>query len=292
MSDIVLGDITIQRIVESQASFFEAKSFFPALTGEMIAENLDWMAPTYMDAASGNLHLTIQSYVVRTPTHTILVDSCVGNDKQRPTRPEWHETKSAAFMEGLAGIGLGVDDIDVVMCTHLHVDHVGWNTRLENGRWVPTFPKAEYLFSGIELGFWEKRFAADAASAPWIGDSVLPILEAKRERLVTSEDAIGDLVRLVPTPGHTIDQFAVLAGKPGADALILGDMIHSPLQARYPELGMRADYSQAQAGETRRKIFGCYCETATLMCTGHFPLPSTGRMARWGDGFRFVADAP
>jgi glyoxylase-like metal-dependent hydrolase (beta-lactamase superfamily II) len=293
MTDLIsLGEVTIQRVVESEASFFKAQTFFPDLTEEMLAENLGWMAPVYMDAATGNLNLTIQSYVVRTPSHTILVDSCVGNDKERPGRPAWHRQKSDAWMRNLAAIGLGVEDIDVVMCTHLHVDHVGWNTRLEDGRWVPTFPKAEYLFSAVELAHWQARFAADAAAAPWIGDSVLPILEAKRERLVTSEDAVGDLVRLVPTPGHTIDHFSVLAGTPGRDALITGDMIHSPIQARYPELGMLADYDRAQAGATRRKIFGCFCDTATLMCTAHFPLPSIGRVAAWGDGFRFVADAP
>jgi glyoxylase-like metal-dependent hydrolase (beta-lactamase superfamily II) len=120
----------------------------------------------------------------------------------------------------------------------------------------------------------------------------LPILQAKRERLITSEDAINDAVRLIPTPGHTIDHFSVLVGAAGHDALITGDMIHSPIQARYPELGMRADYDSTQAGATRRSVFGCYCDTSTLICTAHFPLPSTGRVTRWGEGFRLMADAP
>jgi glyoxylase-like metal-dependent hydrolase (beta-lactamase superfamily II) len=292
MSDVIrLGDITIQRVVEGAAGFFAAQSFFPALTAEMMEANRDWMQPTYLDAA-GNLQLCVQSYVVRTPEHTILVDSCVGNDKERPSRPEWHRMKSDAWMRNLAALGLGVDDIDVVMCTHLHVDHVGWNTRLQDGRWVPTFPRAEYLFSAVELAHWQQRFAADAAAAPWIGDSVLPILEAKRERLVTSEDAINDRIRLLPTPGHTIDHFSVLVGEAGADALITGDMIHSPLQARYPDLSMRADYDQAQAGRTRRSVFARCCEANTLLCTAHFPLPSIGRLTPWDDGFRFVADVP
>jgi glyoxylase-like metal-dependent hydrolase (beta-lactamase superfamily II) len=288
---IFLGEITIQRVVESETALFDARGFFPALTSELLDENRGWMAPTYLDAA-GALKLCIQSYVVRTPHHTILVDSCVGNDKPRPNRADWHMQKSDAWMRNLAAIGLGVEDIDVVMCTHLHVDHVGWNTRLENGSWVPTFPKAEYLFSAVELEHWQERFAKDPLAAPWIGDSVLPILEAKRERLVTSEDAIGDSVRLIPTPGHTIDHFSVLVGEAGKDALITGDMIHSPIQARYPELGMRADYDVVQGGATRRKIFGCYCDTSTLICTAHFPLPSTGRITRWGEGFRLMADVP
>lgn len=284
--------MSIQQVVETPTALFNARSFFPAVTEAMLAENMDWMAPTFMDAATGDLKLAIQSYVVRTASHTILVDTCVGNDKERPNRADWHRTTSDTWMRNLAAIGLRVEDIDVVMCTHLHVDHVGWNTRLENGRWVPTFPNAEYLFSAVELAHWQARHAADAGASPWIGDSVIPILEAKRERLVTSEHMVGDSVRLVPTPGHTIDHFAVLVGAEGEDALILGDMIHSPLQARYPELGMRADFDSAQAGRTRRAVFSRCCETGTLLCTAHFPLPSTGRVARWGEGFRFVADAP
>ncbi len=292
MPDIIsLGDITIQRIVEQETALFGAQGFLPTLSDDVLAENRNWMQPTYLDAAD-NLKLCIQSYVVRTPHHTILVDSCIGNDKPRPNRPDWHMQKSDTWMRNLAGIGLTVADIDVVMCTHLHVDHVGWNTRLDNGAWVPTFPNAEYLFSAIELEHWQARHAKDPLASPWIGDSVLPILDAKRERLVTSEDAIGDSVRLIPTPGHTIDHFSVLVGAAGQDALITGDMIHSPLQARYPELGMRADYDQVQGGATRRKIFSCYCDTSTLICTAHFPLPSMGRVTKWGEGFRLMADVP
>jgi glyoxylase-like metal-dependent hydrolase (beta-lactamase superfamily II) len=144
------------------------------------------------------------------------------------------------------------------MCTHLHVDHVGWNTRLENGRWVPTFPKARYLFAERELAFWTQKHKEDAAAWPWIGDSVLPIVEAKRADIVKSDHALNDLVQLIPTPGHTIDHFSVHVGKPGADAVITGDMIHSPIQARYPDLGMRADYDSKLAGNR-----GARCSAAS-----------------------------
>jgi glyoxylase-like metal-dependent hydrolase (beta-lactamase superfamily II) len=175
------------------------------------------------------------------------------------------------------------------MCTHLHPDHVGWNTRLDNGRWVPTFPKARYLFSDRELAHWTQKEKADPAGHPWITDSVLPIVAANRVELVKSDHELNELVRLIPTPGHTIDHFSVHVGRAGADALIAGDMIHSPLQARYPELGMRADHDSVQAGESRRKVFGRFCDTATLLCTVHFPSPSMGRIARWDDGFRLVS---
>ena len=286
---IKLGNLTIHQVVESQMPMFAVHEFFPTLAKEVLEENRAWLEPTYLDPATGKVVLCFQSYVVQTPQHNILVDSCVGNHKPRPMRPFWHMTTSDRWEKGLAATGLGVGDIDYVMCTHLHVDHVGWNTRLDNGRWVPTFPKAKYLFADRELAYWTQQHEKDPASLPWITDSVLPIVAAKRVEMVKSDHALNDLVKLIPTPGHTIDHFSVHVGKPGGDALITGDMIHSPLQARYPELGMRADYDSKQAGESRRKVFGRFCDTSTLMCMAHFPSPSTGRIARWGDGFKFVS---
>ncbi len=230
----------------------------------------------------------MQSYLVRTPHHTILVDTCVGNHKPRPARPAWHMRTSEQYERNLAATGLGLGDIDYVMCTHLHPDHVGWNTRLSDGRWVPTFPKARYLFADRELAHWTAKQKEQPDAHPHITDSVLPIVEAKRADVVRSDHALDNLVQLVPSPGHTIDHFSVQVGKAGQDALLTGDMIHSPLQARYPELGMRADYDSKQAGESRRRLFERFCDTATLMCTAHFPSPSTGRVKRWEDGFKVV----
>jgi glyoxylase-like metal-dependent hydrolase (beta-lactamase superfamily II) len=288
-SPIKLGPITIHRIVEQEMPFYDALEFFPSLTKEVLEENRSWLQPTCFDPATGKVVLCFQSYVVKTPQHTILVDTCIGNDKPRPMRPNWHQMKSDRFEKGLAAIGLGFGDIDFVMCTHLHIDHVGWNTRLDNGRWVPTFPKARYLFAERELAFWTEKEEGDPASWPWITDSVLPIVAAKRAEVVKSDHTLNDMVQLVPTPGHTIDHFSVHVGKPGQDAFLTGDMVHSPLQARYPDLGMRADFDAKQGGETRRKIFGRFCDTPTLMCTAHFPSPSTGKLTRWGDGFKLVA---
>jgi glyoxylase-like metal-dependent hydrolase (beta-lactamase superfamily II) len=284
---IQIGSTVIHRIVEQEGPFFEALKFFPTLTKELYEENRAWLQPKFFDAAD-KLMLCIQSYLVQTPHHNILIDSCVGNDKPRPTRPFWNMMNSDRFEKGLAATGVGVGDIDFVMCTHLHTDHVGWNTRLENGRWVPTFPKARYVFADRELAFWTKRQKDDPAACPWVEDSVLPIVAANRVDIVKSAHAFNDLVTLIPTPGHTIDHYSVQVGKAGADAIITGDMIHSPLQARYPELGMMADYDSKQAGVSRRELFGRFCDTSTLMCTAHFPTPSTGRVARWRDAFDFV----
>ena len=117
---------------------------------------------------------------------------------------------------------------------------------------------------------------------------MLPIVAAKRAEVVKSDHRLNDLVQLVPSPGHTIDHFSVHVGKAGQDAFLTGDMIHSPIQGRYPDLGMRADHDSKQAGQTRRELFGRFCDTSTLMCMAHFPSPSTARVSRWGDGFKFV----
>ena len=166
---------------------------------------------------------------------------------------------------------------------------MGWNTRLENGRWVPTFPKAKYVIADRELAHWTQKEKEDPAAVPWITDSVLPIVEAKQAQIVKSDFALEESVQFIPTPGHTIDHYSVLVGRPGRDALITGDMIHSAIQGRYPGLGMRADYDSKQAGETRRKVFDRFCEEPTLLCVTHFPSPSTGRVRRWGEGYKFVA---
>jgi len=283
-----VGDLTIHRVIESEAPLFDPLTFFPTLTRELLEENRPWLEPAYIDPASGQLMLCIQSYIVRTKHHNILIDSCVGNHKERTNYPFWNRMESDRYERNLAATGLTVNDIDYCMCTHMHVDHVGWNTRLENGRWVPTFPKAKYVFADRELAFWTEKERTDPGKQPWIADSVLPIVASGRQEVVTSHHELSDVVKLIPTPGHTIDHYSVHVGKLGADAVIGGDMIHSPIQARYPELCMRADYDRQQGGETRRALFGRLCDTSTLLCTGHFPSPSKGRLTRWGEGFRFT----
>ena len=230
------------------------------------------------------LLFSFQAYLVRTPHHTILVDSCIGNDKNVPSRPEWNQKRDDKFMHALAATGYGIDDIDFVMCTHLHVDHVGWNTRLQDGRWIPTFPKARYLFSKQEYDFWAERHAG--APLPYFSDSVLPVVEAGKVEFVSDDHALDDHVRLKPTPGHTPHHVAVAFGLNRDDAIMTGDMFHSPLQLRYPELSPRFDVDMTQSAKTRRDFLERYCDADTLCCTAHFPSPSVGRIRRWDGGFR------
>ena len=195
-----VDDMTIHRIVEQEQGFTPVLEFLPGLSRELLDENRPWMEPAALDPATDKLVLCFQSYVVQTPHHTVLVDSCIGNDKIRPTREAWNKKTDDHYMHALAAAGVSVDDIDYVMCTHLHADHVGWNTRLNNGRWVPTFPNARYLFSRKEYDYWSEEHAKNHIDA--IADSVLPIVEAKRADLVNSEYALDDHVRLTPTPGY------------------------------------------------------------------------------------------
>jgi glyoxylase-like metal-dependent hydrolase (beta-lactamase superfamily II) len=275
-----VADRTIHRIIEQELPLAKALDMLPGLTPEVLAENRSWIRPWSLNEQDEFL-LTIQSYVVRTPHHTILIDSCVGNDKDLPTRPFWNRRSGNDYMEKLAAQGLTVEDIDFVMCTHLHVDHVGWNTKLLDGRWVPTFPNARYVFGQVECAHWEAMNVHTPSTI--FTESVLPVVEAKRADLVGNDYQLGDHVRLLPTPGHTPGHLAIQLGKGKDEIVMSGDL---PLQARYPELSIKFDADQAASAVTRRSFLERYCDTPTLCCTAHFPSPSAGRITRWGDGFR------
>jgi len=282
-----VGDLTIHRIIEQETSFLPALEMFPDLTAERLAENRGWMRDAKALDREDTLILCFQSYVIETPHHTILVDTCIGNDKQRPTRAKWHMKTDDTYLGGLKAAGFSVADIDFVMCTHLHPDHVGWNTRLENGRWVPTFPKARYVFGSTEFEHWTAQNAK--AAVPAFVDSVLPVVEANRCEVVKNDFTIGDHARIVPTPGHTPGHVAFAFGKTGDRAVFSGDLMHTPLQTLFPELSPKFDVDPAQAATTRRNFLERYCDTDTICCTAHFPSPSTGKIRRKGNGFSCVA---
>jgi glyoxylase-like metal-dependent hydrolase (beta-lactamase superfamily II) len=278
-----VGDLTIHRIIEQETTFLPALDMLPGLTPEVLAENRAWMRESKALDAQDTLILCFQSYVIKTPHHTILVDSCIGNDKPRPQRPKWNMKTDDAYLRGLSSAGFSPDDIDFVMCTHLHVDHVGWNTRMENGRWVPTFPKARYVFGKQEFDYWTEQNAK--APVPPFVDSVLPVVEAKRHEVVGNDHQIGDHVRILPTPGHTPGHVAFTFGRGKDDAVFSGDLMHSPIQTLYPEMSVKFDVDPAAAATTRRSFLERYCDTDTLCCTAHFPSPSVGKIKRKGSGF-------
>jgi glyoxylase-like metal-dependent hydrolase (beta-lactamase superfamily II) len=278
-----VGDLTIHRIIEQETKFLQAQDMLPDLTPDMLAENRAWMKQAGAIDDTDTLILCFQSYIVKTPHHTVLIDSCIGNDKPRSTRPHWNMKTDDAYMRTLAASGFSVADIDFVMCTHLHVDHVGWNTRLDNGRWVPTFPKARYVFAKTEYDYWVDMNAK--AEVPPFVDSVLPVVEAKKADIVAHDFVLGDHARILPTPGHTPGHVAFTFGRGKDDVVFAGDLMHTPLQTRYPELSPKFDVDPKLAAATRRNFLQRYCDTDTLCCTAHFPSPSAGKIRRKGNGF-------
>jgi glyoxylase-like metal-dependent hydrolase (beta-lactamase superfamily II) len=284
-----VDDMTIHRIVEYQAGMVPALTMFPNLTADTLAAHRTWLEQIGALLPDQRIVLCFQSYLIRTPEGNVLVDTCIGNDKERDTRPHWHRKRDGAYLGGLASAGVTPEQIDFVMCTHMHVDHVGWNTRLADGRWVPTFPNARYVFSARELEYWCARNEQEPVQH--LVDSVLPVIAAEQALLVDNTFECNEHIRLRPTPGHTIDHVAVAAGRGRDAAVMTGDLIHSPLQLRHPELQMLRDFDPHQASETRRDFLERYCDTDTLCCTAHFPTPSAGYLRHRRDavGFELVA---
>jgi glyoxylase-like metal-dependent hydrolase (beta-lactamase superfamily II) len=280
-----IGQIVIQRIVESICTAFEPLSFFPETTPDDWARHRTWMEPRALDPVSGNLVLPIQAFLVRTRRHTILIDTCVGHDKSRPRRLFWHMKKFDTFLPRLAAAGVRPEDVDYVMCTHLHSDHVGWNTQLRDGRWVPTFPNAKYIFARSEFEGFEALHRKHPQ--PQFLDSVLPIMEARQAELVSSDFALEDEVWLEPTPGHTPGHVSVHLASQDSEAVITGDCIHSPVQCLEPGWIMRADFDPTLARTTRRSFLERYCDSNVMVCATHFPEPSMGRIIQRDKAFWF-----
>jgi glyoxylase-like metal-dependent hydrolase (beta-lactamase superfamily II) len=243
------------------------------------------------DPASGRMVITYQTYVVRTPKHTILVDTCTGEDKGYP--PPFDFPKKP-WLDGLAAEGLRFEDIDYVFCTHLHIDHTGWNTTLRDGRWVPTFPNARYLMGRAEYRHFEAAHNAAPKSPVNHGsfeDSVLPVVAAGLAELVETDHRLfGDrdaALRFAPAPGHTAGNMQIHLNGGGDHAVMSGDVIHHPIQCAAPWLSNAADVDPAAAVATRVALLEELADTPSYLLTGHFPAPTAGRVVRHGETYRF-----
>lgn len=237
----------------------------------------------------GYLTLTMQSYLARTRHHTILVDTCIGDHKKRQgglRPPSWHLTTGGVLLKQLGAAGVQPEDVDYVMCTHLHSDHVGWNTRLVDGRWVPTFPHARYIMSRQELAHWQT--VHQDSPLEHLADSVLPVVDAGQAVLVTNDYALDDEVWLESTLGHTPDHVSVRVAAIGRHTIITGDMIHSPVQCMELHWVPRPDADPVLADQTRRAFLERYCATDVLICATHFPSPSFGHIVSHGVVYQFA----
>jgi len=290
MQTLTIGDIRIDRVLEQEGPIFGLDFLLPDAPPDMLDANADWLMPRYIDPASRQVILSFHSLLVRTPRQTILVDACVGNDKERPERPPWHHA-SFPYLDNLARHGVGPDDIDVVLCTHLHADHVGWNTKLLDGRWVPTFANATYVFAQTEYDHWEAENRAASKDAPInhgsFYDSVLPVVEAGKAQFVATDHEIELGIWLEPAPGHTPGNIVIRVERGGARALLVGDSMHSPAQFADPSISSRFCVDPVQSAKTRMRLIDEVAETGTAFLTAHFPSPTAGRVVRRGDAFGF-----
>lgn len=293
MRQLKIGDMRIDRLVEIARLPFDKKWLFANADDEVIEANRNWLDERYIEPGTGRFILSHHSYVVRTSRWTAIVDTCCGNHKERPRVPVWHRL-SQPYLDNMCALGVRPEDVDFVMCTHLHVDHVGWNTRLVDGRWVPTFPKARYLMGQTEYDHWEQRHQRKPEHPVNHGsfeDSVLPIVAAGQAEFVQSDHCLFDDrqagVRFVPAPGHTIGNMMIdLRG--GQDhAVMSGDVIHHPIQCAAPWLANAADFDPAAAAATRLALLRQLADTPSILLTGHFPAPTAGRVVSHGGAFRF-----
>ncbi len=250
--------------------------------GHVTITTLPWLTPAFANA-DGKLKMSIHSLVVETPTQRIVVDTGLGNDKTGRGVPTWNNLQTP-FLDTMSAAGFPPDSIDIVICTHLHVDHVGWNTRLVDGAWVPTFPKARYVFGETEYAHW--RDHGNNRQQSVMADSVQPIIDAGRAHLVPSDYGLCDEIMLVPSPGHSPGHVALHIRSNGAEGLLSGDVAHHPCQMAHLDWSSTADSDAKQSMQTRRDLFGRFADTQALVIGGHF---GAGHITRDGDAFRFHA---
>jgi glyoxylase-like metal-dependent hydrolase (beta-lactamase superfamily II) len=290
-----IGDVTITRVVERESRITGAPAL-PTATPEEI-EAIGWLRPTWLSAV-GEFRTSIYSLLVQTPTRRVVVDTGLGNGKTRRV-PSWNNLNSD-FLERFDAVWPR-DTVDDVICTHLHIDHVGWNTKRVEGRWVPTFPNARYHFVRAEYEHWSREFetppersrysewAQAMIDGPAVyADSIKPVVDAGVVDFVAPDASIVAEIRLQPTPGHTPGHVSVGIESGGERAVISGDLFHFPCQIARPDWSSSLDHDQEASAETRRAFLTGLADTSTLLFGSHFAAPTAGRVVTDGDTFRLV----
>ena len=283
----LIGDVRITRIEE--VILREPTTIFAEWRDELLDQHR-WMVPNCFDIEAKTFLASVHSWLVQTAHHTILIDSCGGNHKERPLSPRFHQLDTP-FLDRLQTAGVLPEQIDYVLCTHLHVDHVGWNTRLQDGRWIPTFPNAKYVFSRAERDRWDpKRGAAEkpAATHAVFLDSVLPVIEAGQDMTIEGEEEIGGRLKFMPTPGHTPGHMSIKLVAAGGEAIFTGDVMHQPIQVYFPQWNSKYCEDPEAARQTRQRLLENAAERNSLLLPTHFGAPHMGRVKRNGDDFTFA----
>lgn len=280
-----IGEVEIYQLVEMEENKL-FNSFIPEAKPENV-KKIKWLTPYFADK-DGNLIALVQSFLIKSGSKNILIDTCNGNEKDRPEFKEWGNLKTN-FLSNFNDLGLSPGDIDIVACTHLHFDHVGWNTKMENGKWIPTFPNAKYLFSKKEYDYWiakpEKELIDDYNG---IDDSVTPVVKAGLAEFVTDDHSVDKNIRFIPTPGHTPHHISVVIESNGEKAIISGDVLHHPCQMAHQEWTTEADTYPDQTVKTRRKFLKDIVDTDTLLIGSHFANPVAGKVRKSKDSKSYV----
>ena len=275
-----IGKVTVTKIVELE-TVGHTRFILPAATHDEI-QKMPWLIPR-LATEEGRLKMSIHALVVETPSRRILVDTGLGNDKQGRSVPNWNN-RQTPFLEMMAAAGFPPESIDTVLCTHLHVDHVGWNTRLVGGRWVPTFEKARYLFGETEYVYWRDNDLGEER-ATIFRDSVAPVVDAGRADLVASNARICDEITLIPTPGHSPGHMSVRIQSAGEEGLLAGDVAHHPCQMAHLDWCSTADSDPVQSIKARNELFARLADSLVLVIGGHY---DAGHIKRDGDAFKFA----
>lgn len=286
-----VGNHSIHRIEEMMGPMFDPVRFFPDFDPAIFEQHKDWLYPDHVDANSGNIVASMHSYLIDTGTHKILIDTCIGNGKPRMPYRNWHEMQTP-WMHNLKAAGAAPEDIDYVMCTHLHVDHVGWNTCLKDGQWVPTFPNARYLFAREEYEHWDAERSNpdpetfDAVNNQTFDDSVMPIMHLA-DLIDGESEIISDMLKIVPAPGHTPGSI-VIELKDGAErGLFTGDICHHPIQVAHPDWNSAYCQLPDAARSTRHQVLTDCLDSQALMLPAHFGGSHTGHVIANDNSFAF-----
>ncbi len=283
-----VGNVEIAHVLDCTILAETAQTWFPDFDRDAVRPHEHWLCPDHFDPETGRIPMPVQSFVLRIGEKNVLIDTCVGNDKERPGPGlgEFHRL-TTNYLERLAAIGLTPEDIDYVMCTHLHGDHIGWNTRLIDGRWAPTFPNARYVFSRIELDATREGAAATSfvALRNCYEDSILPILDAGLADLVDGAHEMLDAITLRPAPGHSPGNMRIELRSAGNTAVFAGDIIHSPIQIPFWQWSSKLCWDQEMAAGARRDLLEFCVANNALLIPGHFVAPHVGRIGYDGRHF-------
>ncbi|MEU6347580.1 MBL fold metallo-hydrolase [Streptomyces sp. NPDC046977] len=300
-----IGQVQARRIVEWNGHLFtRGQVFADSDRGEWMAER-SWLEPRYWNAQTDHVTLTIQSFLLEHGGTRILVDTGIGNHKQRPTVPPFHQLNTP-FLDRLHEAGAAPDDIDIVVLTHLHSDHVGWNTRLDGENWVPTFPNARYLISQAEFDFWnpaggQSRHSVDEDQALVFADSVAPIVASGQAELwsgtLSLSSGVDLRIGLDQIPGHTPGS-AVLTVSSGSDtAMFVGDLLSTPMMIGHPDLCARygdhwIDHNPDQVRAGRRDILARAARSKARLVPAHFNADAGVFLSRDAAGLNVIDHVP